>query len=272
MPKRYWCEIGAEDKRSLYYVRELVMDLDATVPKGEVLKLYLKISSSKENNDVSKFITFMNKMGDRKFIIISTDGDNNSPSSVANYELLLSNSNLVRWYTQNYDGTVEHPKLKAIPIGLDLHTYSKRFEEMAALKEMYFQKERTGIVLDCMAESSIDRSIVKQAVSKNSMVTKLPKMNQGELWKQYCTYKYGISPRGNGLDCHRTWEMLYFGMIPIVKTSPLDILYDGLPVVIIKEWEFLKQIDWLKEIDAKTAECWFIDYWIRGSMCLWTQE
>ena len=29
-----------------------------------------------------------------------------------------------------------------------------------------------------------------------------------------------ISPMGNGLDCHRTWEALYLGVIPLVRGSP----------------------------------------------------
>jgi hypothetical protein len=45
------------------------------------------------------------------------------------------------------------------------------------------------------------------------------------------------------MDCHRTWEMLYFGMIPIVKTSTLDLLFTGLPVVILQTWEDLCVLD-----------------------------
>ena len=45
-----------------------------------------------------------------------------------------------------------------------------------------------------------------------------------------------VSTHGNGLDCHRTWEMLFYGMIPIVKTSSLDVLYRNLSVVVVSEW------------------------------------
>jgi hypothetical protein len=49
-------------------------------------------------------------------------------------------------------------------------------------------------------------------------------------------HKYVISPHGNGLDCHRTWEALALGCIPIVRTSSLDPMFNGLPVLIVKEW------------------------------------
>lgn len=46
--------------------------------------------------------------------------------------------------------------------------------------------------------------------------------------------KFVVSPKGNGLDCHRTWEAIAFGAIPIVPTSHLDSLYEKLPVIIVK--------------------------------------
>lgn len=61
-------------------------------------------------------------------------------------------------------------------------------------------------------------------------------MPRTELWKRKGEYAFSISPHGNGLDCHRTWEDLVLGCIVIVKTSSLDPLYEGLPVVIVKDW------------------------------------
>ncbi len=55
-------------------------------------------------------------------------------------------------------------------------------------------------------------------------------------WQTQCNYVFVLSPHGNGLDCHRTWEALCLGCIPIVKTSALDPMYTGLPVLILEEW------------------------------------
>ena len=60
-------------------------------------------------------------------------------------------------------------------------------------------------------------------------------------WKNMIKYKYVISPHGNGLDCHRTWESLALGCIPIIKTSPLDRMFEGLPVLIVKNWSDITQ-------------------------------
>jgi hypothetical protein len=52
-------------------------------------------------------------------------------------------------------------------------------------------------------------------------------------------YKFILSPVGNGVDTHRTWEALLAGSIPIVESSVRDVMYEGLPVLIVKSWEDL---------------------------------
>lgn len=56
------------------------------------------------------------------------------------------------------------------------------------------------------------------------------------VWRRYGQAAFEASPHGNGLDCHRTWEALLLKTIPIVKTSTLDPLYEGLPVAIVDDW------------------------------------
>jgi hypothetical protein len=57
------------------------------------------------------------------------------------------------------------------------------------------------------------------------------------------------SPAGNGIDCHRTWEALYLGAVPVVLRSE----YFGesnWPVLVVDSWSELleKKDDELKEI------------------------
>ena len=49
-------------------------------------------------------------------------------------------------------------------------------------------------------------------------------------------HRFVLSPRGNGLDAHRTWEALLVGTIPIVRSSALNPLYERLPVLIVRDW------------------------------------
>lgn len=45
-------------------------------------------------------------------------------------------------------------------------------------------------------------------------------------------YKFVISPEGNGIDCHRHYEALLAGCIPIMEHNPLiEEKYAGLPIL-----------------------------------------
>ena len=58
-----------------------------------------------------------------------------------------------------------------------------------------------------------------------------------ECWKRQSQFAFVVSPHGVGLDCHRTWEALVLGCIPIVKSSKIDVLYKDLPVLIVESWD-----------------------------------
>ena len=50
-------------------------------------------------------------------------------------------------------------------------------------------------------------------------------------------HKFCISPPGNGVDCHRTWECLYLGVIPIVEKSPHMSYFDDLPILFVDNYD-----------------------------------
>ncbi|MFZ4100199.1 MAG: hypothetical protein ACOYKZ_07745, partial [Chlamydiia bacterium] len=54
-----------------------------------------------------------------------------------------------------------------------------------------------------------------------------------------------VSPPGNAIDCHRTWEALILGCIPIVHSTTCDRLFDDLPVWVVQEW---------REVTAESAK------------------
>jgi len=60
-------------------------------------------------------------------------------------------------------------------------------------------------------------------------------------------YKFVISPEGNGIDCHRHYEALMAGCIPIIERNPLiEEKYRGCPILYTIDYseiteEFLNQ-------------------------------
>lgn len=101
------------------------------------------------------------------------------------------------------------------------------------------EKNQTSFAICFTKSDGVNASILPSVYQRN---------RQYPLW---------LSPRGNGLDCHRTWEALYLDAIPIVWHSTLDSLYSNLPIIIIHDWneineEFLREK--LNEIARKKLQ------------------
>lgn len=48
--------------------------------------------------------------------------------------------------------------------------------------------------------------------------------------------QFVLSPPGNGADCHRTWEAIYLGAIPIVHKDFWPFGHLDLPVLVVDDW------------------------------------
>lgn len=50
--------------------------------------------------------------------------------------------------------------------------------------------------------------------------------------------QFVLSPPGNGADCHRTWEALYLGAVPVLQRGTLpESLTAGLPILVVDRWQ-----------------------------------
>ena len=49
--------------------------------------------------------------------------------------------------------------------------------------------------------------------------------------------KFMICPKGNGIDCHRNWEVLYMRRVPIMTRDPyLEVLFENYPVLFVDKY------------------------------------
>jgi hypothetical protein len=208
-----------------------------------------------------------------RFALVTGDEDWAIPSGFDRSAELLGDARVAAWFTQNYDGTVRSEKLFPLPIGLDFHTISNRRKwghwpatpaaqeaELEALRaaakpnaqrllrvhaDFHFNKHKQQVWGD-------DRAAVQRALEGNPDVQfQTTKVRRIELWREKTRYAFVVSPHGNGLDCHRTWESLVLGNIVIVKRSSLDPLYEGLPVVIVEDW---------REITGENLRRWHAEH------------
>jgi hypothetical protein len=197
-----------------------------------------------------------------RFALVTGDEDWSIPQGFDGSRELLESPKLALWFTQNLDAQGTHPKLRHLPIGLDFHTISNgpkwgEAQATPAAQEAGLEAIRASMPENAQRLPKVHadfhfnkhkhqvwgdaRAQVQQALEHNpQLVFQRQKLARSQLWREKTRYAFVVSPHGNGLDCHRTWESLVLGNIVIVKRSSLDPLYEGLPVVIVDDW---RQID-----------------------------
>jgi len=202
----------------------------------------------------------------------------------------MSIPNLVHWFSQNC--VVQgHAKLTGIPIGMDYHTLMNNTSHYWGQKTQPTAQEqllcrirqhaapfwmRTAKCYDNFTHTNPlaqrryaqDRIDAIAQIPADLVVRDATLVPRAESWKTQSDYAFVISPLGNGLDCHRTWEALVLGCAVIVKTSQIDYLYEDLPVWIVKEWsdvstESISAI--ITEFKERTwkYERMSLEYWMR---------
>lgn len=204
------------------------------------------------------------------FILVSAESDYSVPyaDEYSKCESLLENPNLIKWFSVNV--SLKHPKLIPIPIGIPksipfickngvtnidyMGWYSNQdienskaiiYQAMNYSTDLSknFLNDKPEFLYTRMTLENSDKSLHKFKGIRRKIITDLEKKGfviQYDLipFKQYYTelskYKMCLSPPGAGLDCYRTWECMYLGVVPIVlRTEGMESLFENLPVILL---------------------------------------
>jgi len=213
------------------------------------------------------------------FKLLTNNSDKTLPADYSTEcSTILGNPFLIKWFSQNWE--ISHEKVVRIPIGLDYHTLRpsgnvkfawsppekgswgiKKIEiqqeqELITLKNIglhFYQRELKAYAnfqfLMWTRYGKIDRKDAIEKVPKHLVFYEPVKTTRDICWRNMVSCTFVLSPQGNGLDCHRTWEALCLGCIPIVKSSGLNPLFDDLPVWIIEDWTDVTEENMRKVIE-----------------------
>jgi len=191
-------------------------------------------------------------------VLVSGDCDETVPIDLFPEEkglrAFLDDERLIAWFAQN--AIPLDPKIRQIPIGLDYHTLSSNERHPWGPKQTPVQQEqvlgllkaRTAFVnrkqrghanfhFSMRTRYAQDRRDALAHLDRALVAYEEAPMPRFVTWANQTGHRFVVSPQGGGVDCHRTWEALCLGSIPIIKTSFLDPLYEGLPVLIVDAWE-----------------------------------
>ncbi len=194
-------------------------------------------------NEVDKKITHPYNL-----IIVESDG-------YQLFEEWLDNSNVNQVYGWNQ--RLEHHKIHPLPIGINekrmgetLRSYDKKSPTKLMFINFNFKTNphREPLYHKLFLKFGGCQSVTFKDY-KNEVYRKDRTLIEGEINQQVTQteyydiltdHKFCVSPPGTGVDCHRTWECLYLGVIPIIQSDTyLDPIYERLPVLIVKDWSVL---------------------------------
>lgn len=169
---------------------------------------------------------------------------------------ILDNPRIIRWFCQNCPSP-SNSKLVQLPIGLDYHTImgspthkwtlpgegTSPAAQEGLLRSLPLRPfyERSPKIYVNFGWISRDRRDALNAIPKSLMTLDLVAKPRSDVWTAMTQHAFVLSPYGNGLDCHRTWEALALSAIPIIKGRHFDAMFEGLPVLIVDSWTEVTQ-------------------------------
>jgi hypothetical protein len=266
------CDIHSSDPYSSCWPKFDVAHLDAIVANPSLQKPNMSIYVCVEA--LNYFATHILPHIRHPFVLFSGDSDRSQPAERMNEEnqsLILCHPYLICWAGQNMT-KMSNNKLLQIPIGLDYHSLNAARPPGGWLKkgegrqtpgeqEAFLKQLRASAPAwrdrICKVYTNAhhrmdrfgDRKAMTEQIHPSILVLEPGLIPRSEVWKKYTEYAFVASPFGNGVDCHRTWEALCCGAIPIIRGNFLKDIYDDLPVLRVKDWS-----DVTEDLLKKTVE------------------
>jgi hypothetical protein len=240
------------------------------------------------NMDYLKLIHFFLDYVKKPFILITAMEDGVVPLHICEnfMKKITTNNYFKHWFAINKI-IPNDDKFTSIPYGLCYWTLSVRpflgediqtFEEQNTClqniidKSKHFSK-RIPKIYGYFHFNSHDkrygcvRKKLLNIIPTNIIDYQSSELPRTQTFNNIKDYAFVVSPFGNGPDCIRTFEALCLGCIVIMKKSFLDIVYEGLPVLLVDEWEDINEEllnNTLIEYSSKefNYEKLKMDYWI----------
>jgi hypothetical protein len=210
------------------------------------------------SDNLKAFVEYFNKINNRIILVVG-DSDYTFPKDLwdtnDSFIKFIENPNIIHIFAINVNTT--HPKLTQYPIGLNYSILMEKGTEWGSKmsgEEQDLQLEEihkkslpfSERIIKCYSNFHFnmqlnrvytqDRRDAKEQIPAECIYYEPKQILRKDTHINQTKYAFVVCPHGNGLDCYRQWEALVLGCIPVVKTSSIDILYDNLPVLIVKDW------------------------------------
>ena len=176
------------------------------------------------------FCTKILPLLDIKFVLLTHYGDLES----GKYDGILNHPKLIKWYGLNM--SIISDKTEGLPLGLESKYWGRTNFDII---QNYNKKNKNKLLyLNFSLQTNPKRSEIMNSLLKKGF-TKNNNLSWNEYVQDLSEHKFSISPKGNGIDCHRHWESLYLGVIPIIEKSTHMSFFNDLPILFVDNYDII---------------------------------
>lgn len=211
------------------YVYDQFLDFDPkNVMYGDIVFV--------RNNQLRDYFSDIHPNIDHPYVLLSGNADKPAGSDFDKY----IDEKILHWYAGNVD--FKNPKVSLLPIGIQ-NFVSGEDRNFTDSINTEFTERKNRILYGFTVDLSTERRIALDHLSKSKLSDKVS-LPRSQYYSELKKYKYVASPSGGGIDCHRTWEALYFGTIPIIRNGVYAeyLLKLDLPILVINDWSDIENL------------------------------
>lgn len=181
---------------------------------------------------ISQFKTKILPKINHPFKLITHNADTAAPLPHID---LLEDKRVIKWFGMN--SNIIHDKFQSIPIGIA----NKKWPHgnTSVLQEIINRKNPKQQLVYCNFNPNtapVRWSILKELKKISFIDFEVSSLSPKDYWNKLSQYKYVISPPGNSIDCHRIWESIYLGTIPIVLDHMCHDYWKDLPILFLQNY------------------------------------
>jgi hypothetical protein len=238
-------------------------------------KLYCDPNSVKDGDivycDTHHLLTFKDILNTKKDIIIITHNNVTSVCDNDNYGLNARElTTYKKWYAQNL--YIDQENMIPIPVGFENRRWESHHNPKTKLLTAVEKEEiepSNLVYFNCSLRTNFKKRKECHESIKNMKFVTIDLRTEKHLYIDYLRkikqHKFVISPRGKGLDCHRTWEVLKMKRVPIIqREGQLEKLYQDMPILFVDDWKDLYDLDLenlYSQYDFIKQDYLSIDFW-----------
>lgn len=183
------------------------------------------------------FLDYVRRSPEEKHVLITHNSDGRIQANYQREDSIDPTpfpDNLL-WFAQNVN--YQHTNLVPIPIGLENSQWFPELKKIEQMEAMQTNKKKLLYINHNHSTHPARRALLDRFRDTEwaTVVWGHNGFEYGDYLRGLAEHKFVLSPEGNGLDCHRTWEALYLDCVPIMLNSGMNSIYHDL-ALLVDDW------------------------------------